>query len=112
MKSVGASEPPPANLDMSRQREREWWEAYVENRVAKERTVGILAGLLAGATLLGAYQLGWLGFGLVFLFWAGAWYLGFRANKNSPSMILAWILMVPVAVFLVLFAFGKSFAGL
>lgn len=112
MKSVGAWERPPADLEMSRQREREWWEAYVENRVAKERTIGILTGLLAGATLLGASQIGWLLLGPVFLFWGIAWYLGFRANKNSPSMILAWILMVPVAVFLVLFPFGKSLAGL
>jgi hypothetical protein len=112
MKSVGAWELPPADLEMSRQREREWWGAYVENRVAKERTVGVLAGLLAAATLLGAYQIGWLVFGPVFSFWGVAWYLGFRANKNSPSMILLWILMVPVAVFLVLFAFGKPFAGL
>ena len=112
MKSGGALEPPPADLEMSRQRERESWEAYVENRVAKERTLGVLAGLLAAATLLDAYQLGWLVFGPVFSFWAIAWYLGFRANTNSPSMILAWILMIPVAVFLVLFAFGKPFAGL
>src|ERR1700730_18878795 len=112
MKSGGALEPPPADLEMSRQRERESWQAYVENRVAKERTLGVLAGLLAAATLLGAYQLGWLVFGPVFSFWGIAWYLGFRANTNSPSMILPWILMVPVAVFLVLFAFGKPVAGL
>jgi hypothetical protein len=112
MKSAGALEPPPADREMSPQQEREWWETYVENRAAKERTIGILAGLLAGATLVGAYRIGWLIFGPVFSFWVVAWYLGFRANKNSPSMILAWILMVPVAVFLVLFAFGKSFAGL
>lgn len=108
---VGAWEPPPSSPELSREQERNWWEAYVENRVAAERSLGVIGGLVAGATLVGTYHSGWLTFGSVLAFWVGAWYLHFYGTGNRFWTIIAWVLMAPVLAVIALVAVGQSCSG-